>query len=53
MQRACDFIDAGCCARGSGLAGTFLTGRRKTIKSTSAVCEMLDLPEKLSSEPSL
>lgn len=52
MQRACDFTDAGCCAKCSGLTG-IITASGEANKSPFAVCKMPDLPEKLQSEPSL
>lgn len=37
MLTACDLTDAGCCAEGSGLAGTLLPASREANKSLAAV----------------
>lgn len=46
MQRACDFTDAGCHGKDSGLAG-ILPASGEANKSPFGDCEILDLPEKL------
>jgi len=37
VQRTCDFTGAGCCAKGSGLAGTSPMASREANKSPFAV----------------